>query len=291
MIRQGPTVFRWTSRVSLDGDSTVLAAGGLSGVAALHAWKYDNTTYHVSNAIRIAREVYKVDLTLGANPVVVDMDGLGAGVGDQLASLGVWVIEFRGNATSQVDPRTYANLRCEAYATLGRRLNPDDRWRGESWALPPDTEMLEELCAPERVYGSDGIRFHITPKNKPPDRPEIQSVKDKLGRSPDKGDSVAYLFHGVRVLHNLNEWFTYSARDLVTYPLPKAATMTAEQPDAPQEPIPDILERLTNDYQHLVNQDEKQAAPDWRSFYENQAPTPEPQPEESWVSRVKWRDD
>lgn len=278
---------------SLDGDSTVLAAGGLDGVAGLHTWKYDNTTYHVSNAIRIARDTYGIDLTKGANPVVVDMDGLGAGVGDQLASLGVWVIEFRGNATSEVDPRTYANLRCEGYATLGRRLNPDDRWRGEPWALPPDTEMLEDLCAPERIYGADGIRFHITPKNKPPDRPEIQSVKDKLGRSPDKGDSVVYLFHGVRVLHNLNEWFTYAARDLIVYPLPKAA-MTSDKPaeEESNEPIPDILQRLTGDYQHLLDRQEKQTPPDWQTFYNDSTTDTSAKPtEESWVDRVKWDDD
>lgn len=201
---------------SLDGDATCLAAGGLQGLRAVHRWHYADTTYHVRETLRIAKDEYGVDLTKGRIPVCVDMDGLGAGVGDQLRALGVWVLEFRGNARSEVDPSVYGNLRAEAYGTLGRRLNPDDRWGGEPWPMPRDTHLRQELTAPEKLYGADPLRFLISPKNKPPDsRSTVQSIKEKLGRSPDTADAVVYMFAAVRAFHNLNEWMRSCEGDLV----------------------------------------------------------------------------
>jgi hypothetical protein len=174
----------------------------------------------VAQVLAIAREQYGIDLTLGRVPVTVDMDGLGVGVGDQLRQKNVWVIDFKGNATSQVDPRTYVNLRAEAYATLGRRLNPDDRCHGIPWAIPASESLRQELCAPEKIYGTDGLRFGLTPKTRGPDREDIVTVKEKLGRSPDEADSVVYLWHAVRILFNLNELFQQVSAPLVMYPQP-----------------------------------------------------------------------
>lgn len=195
---------------SLDGDCTCFAAGGKDGVRDLHLWQYNDTTYHVNRVIQIARERYSIDLTLGQHPVTVDMDGLGAGVGDQLRQRHVWVIEFRGNGKADVDPRKHANMRTEGYALLGRRLDPDDRWAATPWAMPEDSGLAAELCAPEKMYGNDFLRFGITPKRKPPGVGEggrTVSVAEKLGRSPDKADAVVYLFCAVRLLHNMNEMF------------------------------------------------------------------------------------
>lgn len=190
---------------SLDGDSTVLTPGGKQGVRAIHVWKYANTVHHTNQSIAIARDHYGIDITEGNHPVVVDMDGLGAGVGDQLLEKGVWVVEYRGNASATIDPRKYTNNRTETYATLGRRLNPDDAWGDEPWALPYDLEMLADLAAPEKIYqGNDAMRFGVSPKRRPPGGSETGalSVEEKLGRSPDKGDSVAYLWYGVMLLHS-----------------------------------------------------------------------------------------
>jgi hypothetical protein len=203
---------------SLDGDSTCLAAGGATGLRALHLWQYNDTTYHTDRVIQIAREIYGIDLTAGQTPVCVDMDGLGAGVGDQLKLKRVWVIEFRGNARAQVDVRKYANLRTEGYALLGRRLDPDDRWASQPWAMPNDSGLAAELCAPEKVYWQDALRFNISPKRKPPGVAEggrTISVAEKLGRSPDKADGVVYLFCAVRLLHQMNEYFAAATAPLV----------------------------------------------------------------------------
>lgn len=207
---------------SLDGDGTCLSAGGKQGCKRTHKWKYADITFHVSEALRIAYNDYGIDLTLARNPVCVDMDGLGAGVGDQLRQKNVWVIEFRGNAASEFDPKTYINTRAEAYALLGRRLNPDDRWADEPWAIPYDTMLFEELTAPEKVFAAnDALRFRISPKQPTPghDAEKIISIREKIGRSPDTADSVVYLYHAARIKHNLDDWLrNFQDRKLLCYP-------------------------------------------------------------------------
>lgn len=222
-----PTVqcFGFDIARSLDGDVTALTAGGQKGIAKVHRWQYNDTQYHVDNALRICKADYLIDLTLGRNPVCVDCDGLGVGVADTLKRLGVWVIEFRGNASSKVDPRTYQNLRCEAFATLARRLDPNDQWGGDVFALPNDENLLQELTAPEKIYSpNDASRFRITPKTKPPGNDSQNCIKDVLGRSPDSGDSVAYCFHAIREYHDMNEWFKQSQRSLLVWPPPGGVT-------------------------------------------------------------------
>lgn len=265
---------------SLDGDSTCLAAGGQNGLRGTHKWKYADITFHENEVLRIAREEYGVDLTKGRTPVCVDMDGLGAGLGDNLRRRNVWVIEFRGNAKSEVDPRIFVNLRAEAYGTLGRRLNPDDRWRGQAWALPQDEQLRQELCAPEKIYDADALRFKITPKYTSPDHEgRVVSIKDKLGRSPDTADAVVYLWHAVRLLWNLNDYFRQIEQPLVMYPSSESIVageierqekrkMNGDGDEKQngngenhngnghKEPEPDILRWLKQQYGGLVGRDQ-----------------------------------
>lgn len=285
---------------SMDGDATVLAAGGKDGFRPVHRWKYNDTTYHVGETLKIAREKYGIDLRTGRNPVCVDMDGIGAGTGDQLRQLGVWVIEFRGNASSQVDPRTYRNMRTEAYATLGRRLNPDDRWRDSPWAMPVDENLRQELTAPEKVYDADALRFLITPKNRSSDHPEVVSVKDKIGRSPDVADAVVYLFHAVRTYHNLNEWFQFNAaRPLLVYPAPHESQAIPPAPDKTAPPEPDILRYYREKSGGLVGRDFQDPAKlrEFQERYKRDVAQPPPtedtkhEPVESWINRVRWSED
>lgn len=201
---------------SLDGDSTVLMAGGQHGIRGWHDWKFADHMHHVREILRIARDIYGIDLTAGRVPICIDYGGgYGAGVGDVLKPMGVWVIEFSPNSPSRVDPRRFRNLRCEAYATLGERLDPNGRWgASEPFAIPPNDRLRRELVAPEKNYSSDAIRFILEPK---------EEIKQKLqGQSPDIGDTATYLFHAVRELHNLNEWFAKYSGPLTMWPDPTA---------------------------------------------------------------------
>jgi hypothetical protein len=85
-------------------------------------------------------------------------------------------------------------------------------------------------------------------------------VQEKIGRSPDVGDAVVYLFHAVRVLHNLNAWFAQATRELVMYPSTESvqqrheAARFAEVPKVPEsdENTPSILRRLREQHGHLL---------------------------------------
>lgn len=184
---------------SAKGDETVLACGGNKGCAAIHKIRKTDTMETIGWVMSTVKEVYHIDLSLGQHPLAVDTDGLGKGVGDRLQELGVWVIPHTGNSPSKVDPRRYQNLRAETYGELARRLDPTGPWGNTPWGLPSDPYLREELVAPEKVIASDGIRFRITPKEVHSSRKgAVLSLRDKLGRSPDTGDAVGYLYLAVR---------------------------------------------------------------------------------------------
>jgi len=179
------------------GDATVLASGGGEGCERLHVWNEPDTMRTVGKVISIAREYYQIDLASSAAPVVVDMDGLGKGVGDRLAELGVNVIVFNGNATPR-HPKRYKNKRAEGHGELAARLDPAGAWPDVPWFLPVDDELEEELVAPERVYGSDGLQFGITPKRRTVGSAyKGETLAERLGRSPNKSDAVVYLYHAI----------------------------------------------------------------------------------------------
>jgi len=289
---------------SVDGDSTCLAAGGSRGLRKLHLWKYADTTYHVDEVLKICRNDYGIELAAGRNPITVDCDGLGAGVADQLRQRGCWVIDFRGNAGSTIDPKTYGNARCEAYAVLGRRLNPNDRWAGEPFAFPVDENserVRQELSAPEKVFkGGDAIRFHITPKNRPPGTEEgVKCIKDTIGRSPDCGDAVVYFFNSIRVKDNLDQWFAAYQRPLVMYPAagqapiiatPQANASFPQGPAEDTEPVPRIEQTtelgkyLEEEYGQVLD---GQGRPIRRVPV---APVVTKPKERHWTESVSWRD-
>lgn len=216
------TCFAFDAARSLDGDESVLAAGSSVGCAWLDGWKMADAIYHGERILEKALEA-GVDLRKGRNPVCVDMDGgYGAGTADWLRRQNVWVIEYRGNDASDVDPRTYANRRAEGYGELGRRLSPDDVHKDEPWCLPADAQMHEDLAAGEKIYDKrDGLRFRLEPKD---------NIKIKLGRSPDRGDAVVMLYYAVTLFGK----FTASSRtgaSLVLWP-PMEAVAEAEAEDA-----------------------------------------------------------
>jgi len=212
-----PEAFSLDVARSLDGDMTCLAAGNLLGCHKLYLAQYADTTKTVAWVIETAILHYGIDLRRGRNPITIDMDGLGSGVGDRLRELGCWVIEFRGNASSEVDPKRYCNLRTEAYAELGARLNPMGK-RPEPWAIPFDPLLREELAAHDKRYArNDRLRFGVRPKDGTRDDP---GIKQLIGRSPDRSDAVAYLWHSLRVFHVLDEIIRSYEGDVIAWPRP-----------------------------------------------------------------------
>jgi hypothetical protein len=200
------TAFGLDVAASEYGDTTVLAAGSAWGCTQLHTRvrgddgeNPSDTMQTVAWVIMTARMRHGIDLRTGSVPVCVDADGVGKGVADRLREIGVQVIFFRGNETAH-DPKRWANRRTAAYAELARRLDPLGAYSTTPWALPPDMLLAEELCAPEKVYGSDAMKFRITPKTRQPGMSEkVLTIHDKIKRSPDRADAVVYLYEVVRM--------------------------------------------------------------------------------------------
>jgi hypothetical protein len=122
-------------------------------------------------------------------PVVVDAGG-GAGHGFggvtimRLKDNGVPVRPFNGAGASSartVDGALhFANKRAECWWRLREALNPD-QVGGSVIALPPDPELRADLAAPTYDATARGILIE--------DKAELRK---RLGRSPGKGDAVAY---------------------------------------------------------------------------------------------------
>lgn len=195
------------------GDETILSVGGKRGIVALHHCREPDTMAIVGWVIRTVHFEYGIDLTQGQHPVAVDMDGLGQGVGDRLAEQNVRVIEMHGNDTAR-DAKLYVNRRAERYAELGRRLDPKGPYAEQTFLLPDDDLLSQELCAVEKVYaGSEALRYGIIPKRQPAGSTYSgPTIQGKIGRSPDRADAVSYCFEAIQHSRsNLEAWLAAGA--------------------------------------------------------------------------------
>jgi hypothetical protein len=111
----------------------------------------------------------------------VDVIGVGASSYDILAESGdlrVIAVNFAegSQATDRSGRLKMANRRAEAWWRMRESLDPV---RGDGIALPPDTELLSDLCAPRWSVRTSGILVESK-----------EDIKKRLGRSPDCGDAV-----------------------------------------------------------------------------------------------------
>jgi phage terminase large subunit len=135
--------------------------------------------------------------------VIIDTIGVGAGVYDKLLQMGVrGVIE--GNASMKPeDIKVYQNKRAEMYFGLKHFVEKGGK-------LPNDKDLKEELLALRYFYNQTSGKIQIISKD---------DLKEILGRSPDKSDSVAlHFFRRVRPMSmrnnsntqgNSTEWSVY----------------------------------------------------------------------------------
>lgn len=180
------------------GDLTVLAAGGSTGVRALHIQKLSDTMETVGWVLNVATKVYGIDLCRGRIGITVDATGIGKGVADRLKERGARVDPFVG-AASPDNGDLYQNRRAEAYGELARRLDPRGAWSDQTWRLPADPLLLEELVAVEKIFGSEGLKFRLIPKERTGNESyRGDTIKEKLGRSPDRADAVVLLYDQIR---------------------------------------------------------------------------------------------
>lgn len=117
-----------------------------------------------------------------SSTAIVDAVGVGGGVVDMLRTAGLPIIAFNGaNSAKTLKDRTgefgFVNLRAASWWNLREMLDPS---RHSTIALPPDEMLKSDLCAP-RWKVMQGGKIQIESKD---------DIKQRLGRSPDKGDAV-----------------------------------------------------------------------------------------------------
>lgn len=123
-------------------------------------------------------------------PVHVDVVGVGGSVVDHLVSNDVQCIPVNGGSREGVEGKTdkmtgrlkFRNKRALLWWQFRESLDPKI---GDNIALPPDSQLRADLCAPMWKLTPGGIL--VEPKEDGPDGP---GIKKRLGRSPDDGDAV-----------------------------------------------------------------------------------------------------
>lgn len=133
-------------------------------------------------------------------PIVVDMGGgYGGPLYEHLKSNNMEVFAFKGAegcARRTRDGRlTFVNKRTAMLWQMREALDPGQP-EGSPVALPPDPELMADLTAPT---------FKITPRGIEAEPKE--KVKERLGRSTDKGDAVCMAwFEGARKATHAADW-------------------------------------------------------------------------------------
>lgn len=125
----------------------------------------------------------QAELAAEARLAVVDTTGIGAGVTDRLRELNQPVHAYVGAAKTTALDRSgtwgFTNVRSAAYWRVRELLDPAF---GPELCLPPDEQLLADLCAPTWSEKT-GIppKIQVEPK---------EDLVARLGRSPDAGDAV-----------------------------------------------------------------------------------------------------
>ena len=120
--------------------------------------------------------------------VCIDSIGIGSSALDFIKGLGLHVHPVVGSEGSTLTDKAgqlhFRNKRAEMYWLLREALDPTNP---DPIALPPDQELLGDLTAPRYKVVTMGRNAAIQISSK-------DDIRLVLGRSPDKGDSVAMTF-------------------------------------------------------------------------------------------------
>lgn len=110
----------------------------------------------------------------------IDVTGIGSSVYDSINPMYDSVYPFTGAESSSYHDRSgklkMRNKRAEMYWRMRDALDPD---YGDDMALPPDTELLADLCSARYSVTTAGVLIE-----------EKAKIKERIGRSPDIGEAV-----------------------------------------------------------------------------------------------------
>lgn len=148
--------------------TTIIVWDGLHAVKVLQLIKKPTTW--VTSVITDLRDEYKVPL----NQVIVDEDGVGGGVVDQLKCKG-----FVNNSTP-INGENFNHLKSQCYFKLAEIINTDQLFVN---CTDPDVKscIMEELEQVKQHNMDKDSKKQVLPKDK---------VKELIGRSPDISDAL-----------------------------------------------------------------------------------------------------
>ena len=131
---------------------------------------------------------FVVPLVRNGACICVDSIGIGSSALDFIQGLNLNVYAVNGsessNAMTKAGNLRFRNRRAEMYWLLREALDPTNP---DPIALPPDLELLADLTAVRYKVMTMGKDAAIQIRSK-------DEIREALGRSPDKGDSVAMTF-------------------------------------------------------------------------------------------------
>jgi len=118
---------------------------------------------------------------------IIDAVGVGAGVYDRLRETHTKPLAYVGSARTTVRDRSgkygFVNVRSAAYWNMRELLDPAYE---PMLALPPDDLMISDLTTPRwDITSGSPPKYQVEQKDK---------VVERLGRSPDRGDSIVMAF-------------------------------------------------------------------------------------------------
>lgn len=201
---------RWKERESDKGPMTAIgldpARGGMdkSSVARRHGNWFDKlvTAPGIVTKDGPTAAGFVIPLVRNGACILVDSIGIGSSVLDFLKGMNMHTMAVNASETShsmtKVGDIRYRNLRAEMYWRMREALDPTN---DNAIALPMDQELLADLAAVRYKVVTMGKQTAIQMRSK-------DEVREALGRSPDKGDSVAMTFlSGIPLpISSLNEY-------------------------------------------------------------------------------------
>jgi hypothetical protein len=121
--------------------------------------------------------------------IAIDVIGIGSSAYDTAKSNGAKIMPVNNGAgapdgaTDRSKTMKFRNVRAAAYWKFREALDPE---HGENLALPPDPELVADLCSAKYSLSAGGIL--IEPK---------EDIKERIGRSPDSADAVVLAHYGI----------------------------------------------------------------------------------------------
>jgi hypothetical protein len=128
----------------------------------------------------IVAELARQNIDQEPSYVNVDVNGIGSSVYDHMRPMYKEVYPFNGAEASEYRDKSgklkMRNKRAEMYWRMRDALDPKG---GDDLALPPDTELLADLCSARYEVSASGVLVE-----------EKDKIKERIGRSPDVGEAV-----------------------------------------------------------------------------------------------------